>query len=381
MQEHSGNLSGDMRSFSSTSSFKHVFMDSDISTIKSYIQDLKSSLKINKELVESLLLGNKPVKGLNLLRPAYFSPKAIESLFHANTKLDQEIDSVHDLTSETNTKNFLNEQIFDDWQMRHNELVDDYKEQLNELLFQDERKTRVIEDLTEINTVLTLEAEIAKKSKYVFSVKPNSEILDFHYKIEKIREYVQFRARDIYSYEIQKKSVSQACEKIKNGIHKIKTLVRNPLNRKSNLEKIQMFIGNEIDEQKTIPQLDLSLIEAKNYNALTARTPGEENLEVIENDIEIIKREIYKESQKLVRISEKNQKVKSENESLVKEHLGLRDKVEELHRVYYSSDLTVEVIDNYHNSVPYKVKSGYLEEISEIEVNPENFYEISEEDP
>ncbi|OMJ91095.1 hypothetical protein SteCoe_6458 [Stentor coeruleus] len=374
MQEVSANLSNEYRSFILNKTFKHEGKDIDISSLKSRIEDLQTSLKLNKQIFHSLVFSKTNDSFEDTAAESVGSPKAIEQLMSEIRILEDQVEKTMEERNELQVRNLLNEQIYNEFSLRHQEIINDYKEQTLELQFQSDRKNKIIEDLSNLNTVLKCEASIAYKSKFIIQVKPTVHILDIYSKTEEIRELIQERAREIYFFETHKKELEEMKEKLVKGIIKIQALVINPVNRKANTERNRNLEGFDYIGDKALPRLDLSQIE-RDFQEI--EDLDEEVEQGKEKKIAELKIEFEEQSRKLKKISEENLKQHKVNCQLLMEKEKLDNKIEYVQKGFFD-DLTTEIKNDYENALCYKIKPSYLDSISEFEVNHSHFYESSE---
>lgn len=375
MQEVSANLTNECRSFTSNKTFKREGKDMDISSLKSRIEDLQTNLKLNKQIVHSLVFSKTNDSFEDTAAESIGSPKAIEQLMTDIRILEEQNEKTIEERNELQIRNLLNEQIYNEFSLRHQEIINDYKEQTLELQFQNDRKNKIIEDLSNLNTVLKCEASIADKSKFIIQVKPTIHILDMYSKTEEIRELIQERAREIYFFETHKKELEELKGNLVKGIIKIQALVINPVNRKANAERNRNLEGFDYVGDKALPRLDLSQIERDFQEIEDLDEDGEQNQK--ENRIAELKKQFEKQSRKLKEISEENLKQHKVNCQLLTEKEKLDNKIEYVQRGFFD-DLTTEIKNDYESALCYKIKPCYLDSISEIEVNHSHFYESSE---
>ncbi|OMJ83121.1 hypothetical protein SteCoe_16042 [Stentor coeruleus] len=376
MQEVSANLSNEYQSFILNKTFKRDDKDMDISSLKSRIEDLQTNLKLNKQIVNSLVFSKTNDSFEDTAAESVGSPKAIEQLMSEIRILEDQVEKTIEERNELQIRNLLNEQIYNEFSLRHQEIINDYKEQTSELQFQNDRKNKIIEDLSNLNSVLKSEASIANKSKFIIQVKPNVNVLDMYSKIEEIRELIQERAREIYFFETHKNELEELKGNLIKGIIKIQALVINPVNRKANAEKNRNLEGFDFISDKALPQLDLSQIER---DFMEIENPDEEiGINQKKNQIAELKEDFEKKSRKLKEISEENLKQHKVNCRLLMEKEKLDNRIDYMQKGFFD-DLTTEIKNDYENALCYKIKPSYLDSISEIEVNHSHFYESSKE--
>ena len=255
----------------------------------------------------------------------------------------------------------------------HKELEDDFKEQLEELKMQNERKDRVINEMKQINSVLMLEADLANQSKHVFEVKPNEEIINMHCKVEDIREIIENKARKIALIESKYGCLTGFIDETEKKINMIKALLANPLNRKNNLEKKEKY---DFVCQKNQVEVE-GLYNSSDYRQRSFTIEG-----VNKEQEELMKyEEAFKaKSSKLNKIIGKNLNFYYENQKILKQNQDLASKVSKMYADYYKEDMTTEIIQNYESTSCYRIKAGSLDSIVEIELNHSHFYESDSEE-
>jgi hypothetical protein len=367
MTEEISSFSSDRRSLNSTYSVKQAVLESDLPTLKAFVQNLKSNVSLNKELVFSLL-SSKQSESFEDTTTSVMSGKALETLIQENRILEEKIEKIIEERNEFQSKALLNEQIKNEWALMHEELEDDFKEQIAELKMQNERKDKVITEIKQINSVLKLEADLANKSKHIFEVKPKKEIMEMHCQVEELRENIEDKARDIFMLESQLTSLKSFLKDTHKNILKIKALLANPVNRKNNLEK---KVKNEFFEQiKNVyfEENDFSVDEK-----FRSFSMDEGNSD--ESDILKYQGELKEKSQKLIEISGRNLKIYKENQKLLKDNEDVANKVNKMYNEYYKEDMTTEIKNEYESSFCYKIEALSLDSIVEIEVNHSHFYE------
>ena len=365
-------FSSDRRSIKSSSSIKQAIIDSDILTLRTFVANLKKNVSINRNLILSLL-SSKQSESFEDTSVSVMPSKAIENLIQENKVLEAKIDKIIEERNEFQSKSLLNEQIRNEWEGMHKELEDDFKEQLEELKMQNERKDRVINEMKQINSVLMLEADLANQSKHVFEVKPNEEIINMHCKVEDIREIIENKARKIALIESKYGCLTGFIDETEKKINMIKALLANPLNRKNNLEKKEKY---DFVCQKNQVEVE-GLYNSSDYRQRSFTIEG-----VNKEQEELMKyEEAFKaKSSKLNKIIGKNLNFYYENQKILKQNQDLASKVSKMYADYYKEDMTTEIIQNYESTSCYRIKAGSLDSIVEIELNHSHFYESDSEE-
>lgn len=373
MTDNYQSFSSDRRSIQSTSSVKQAVIDSDITTLRAFVSNLKKNVSINRNLVLSLL-PSKQSDSFEDTTSSVMSNKAIENLIQENKALEAKIEKIIEERNEFQSKSLLNEQIRTEWEEMHNELEDDFKEQISELKMQNERKDKVINEMKQINSVLKLEADLANKSKHVFEVKPNEEIIEMHCKVEEIREIIENKARNISLFESHYSILTGFINETEKKIMKIKALLANPVNRKNNLEKKEKFDFVGQKNQFEIEGLDFSDSDDQQMS-FSVEDVGKDQGDLIKYE-----EEIKIKAAKLSKMLEKNFKFYHDNQKILKQNQNLASKVSKMYTDYYKEDMTTEIIQNYESSFCYRIEAGSLDSIVEIELNHSNFYESESEE-
>ena len=372
MFDEYSNATPDRKSILSCGSVKQGIAEFDISVLRTYVENLKSNVVLNQGIVHSLVC-SKPSDSFEDTTSSIASFKAIESFIQDNKILSEKVEKAMQERNDYQAKSLLNEQIKDEWEISQKEIEIDYKEQISELIHQNNMKDRIINEMTQINSALKLEADLANNSKYLIEVKPNPEILESHSLVEEIRCLIEDKARDMLVLESQKKILNEFIEKSQNRILVVKALLATPLNRKNNLEKKEK---NEVFVQRAeakIDELDLSAIEEK-FEPVTL---GEDALN---QELSKYKENLESKKRRLLKISEKNLELHKINQMMLKKNEEFELKANKLYNDYYGEDMTMEINQEYENSLCYKIQSMSLNSIVEIEVNHSNFYDSESSD-
>ena len=372
MFDEYSNATPDRKSILSCGSVKQGIAEFDICVLRTYVENLKSNVVLNQGIVHSLVC-SKPSDSFEDTTSSIASFKAIESFIQDNKILSEKVEKAMQERNDYQAKSLLNEQIKDEWEISQKEIEIDYKEQISELIHQNNMKDRIINEMTQINSALKLEADLANNSKYLIEVKPNPEILESHSLVEEIRCLIEDKARDMLVLESQKKILNEFIEKSQNRILVVKALLATPLNRKNNLEKKEK---NEVFVQRAeakIDELDLSAIEEK-FEPVTL---GEDALN---QELSKYKENLESKKRRLLKISEKNLELHKINQMMLKKNEEFEQKANKLYNDYYGEDMTMEINQEYENSLCYKIQSMSLNSIVEIEVNHSNFYDSESSD-
>ncbi|OMJ72919.1 hypothetical protein SteCoe_28510 [Stentor coeruleus] len=379
MQEVSGCICNDIKFnflIKANKDFKPNTGEIDLNALKTRIDDLKANLALNKQIVHSLIFPKSNDSLEDTVSESQRVPKTIEHLIIENHKLEENIEKTIEQRNDLQTKTLLNEQIYNEWTHRYNEISIEFQDQISELHFQNERKSKVLMDLQSFNNVLKAQVDIINKSKTIKQVKPSVDILKLHSKIEDIRELTLEKAREIYLFNTHKKQLEELKENLIKGIIKIQALTINPSNRKINADRNLKLEAFSYMEEKFINRFELSQIEKDFKKICFTEEIYEPNDE--EDEVFRLKEKFKKKSKMLQIISEENLKQHIVNSKLVAENQKVLDKIEYIERCFFKGDVTTEIKKEYENSLCYKIKRNELDSISEIEVNHSNFYESSQ---
>ena len=96
--------------------------------------------------------------------------------------------------------------------------------------------------------------------------------------------------------------------------------------------------------------------------------------EVIENDISLMKDKIENMSKEYVTYTQENMNIYKENYEIVQKNLAVVEQIENLLRIFYKTDNTIEINEGCSNEFYLKIDQESLEEAEE------SIYESSIED-
>ncbi|OMJ88561.1 hypothetical protein SteCoe_9515 [Stentor coeruleus] len=327
---------------------------------------MKISLKLNKQLVHSLLQPKANGQSEDTVTISKSSTNNIEKILQENQLIEEQVENTLESRNSLQIKTLINEQIYNEWLLRHNEAIQDLKDQIYELKFQNERKNIIINELSSTNFRLKNENDIASKSKNTLQTKPIEEIIDLNNKIEEIREILQEKARDIYFLETQKSDIKSLKSKLTEKIIRIQALAINPNNRKNDKEKnIEFDIFRYVEDKKMLE--DLSQIKC-DFDKIC-----DKNCEKDDKETEVLKekQEFRVLGEKLRKISEKNFRQNEVNKKLMIENMRIVEKIEYMRRCFFKNDVKEEEEIRKEESWGNVYKNG-LESISEYEDNKSN---------
>ena len=317
------------------------------------IEDLESSIRLNKEMLRELLDLKPPdisSSDTELCQRSF----AIDQLFEENSSLELAIrDSIQEL-NESNGRSLINEQIYAEYARKEQELEHEYAEKLSEINDQNLRKDRIIGKLTEKKEFLEKQAQSVLTEKSLIIISPTPTIIDQPLQIEERRETMQRLARKVHCAQKLRESLISKCNEIWEDCIKAHALLKNPINRKQGLERqilmalkpperdfnFEFKYDDETDSEdeflsppfpvknnvKTgnnavVPSLDFSKLRRDSYSK-----PGgperelEEMCKEAHECVEILKTELNALTEKLLKLTSQNEGLLAENEHLASQY-------------------------------------------------------------
>ncbi|OMJ72843.1 hypothetical protein SteCoe_28611 [Stentor coeruleus] len=367
------------------------FHTSIVEALRSRIGDLESSIEINRKLIYDLVVAKfNEINIDNAETSSSFSPKILENLIGENVKLEAEVKkSLKDLY-DTQGKTLLSQQIANELDSKLNEITQEYDEKITEYQYQLKSKEKALEELKRLNKKLSDELSINIQSKNVFIVNPREDLLEVHTKVEMIKEIIQDGARGCYIANNYREMLSSLVKSIHLGCEKIQVLLKNPINRKSLNDKLDIrpleevpisdcdseseYSNSSIEvsdinrnntvsvKMSIVPKIDFSKIEKKNASRIinSVEASSMNNFGSSQKDRELklmyfgLNDKITKNTEILERISSKNKTLQQQNILLCKNIGQLRESIN-------TKKLTIRNLEEKNKS-----KSQYLEKINEV---------------
>jgi ribosomal protein L17 len=260
---------------SSKQSYK--FFTGLVEMLKSRIEDLESSIEINRKMIRDLVVAKFSEVNIETTETsASFSPKVLENLIGENIKLEKEVKKSFKDLYDIQGKALLSLQISNELESRLNEFGQESEDKLFKCqkLLQDKEKT--IDDLKKVNKKLSDQLSTNIQSKNVIAVQPREDILEMHGKVEIVKESIQKCARACYISNNYREILSSFSKTAYVGCEKIQALLKNPINRKSlndklNIGQLEENPISESDSESESSSSDIEVSEINRNNTVSAK--------------------------------------------------------------------------------------------------------------
>lgn len=260
---------------SSKQSYK--FFTGLVEMLKSRIEDLESSIEINRKMIRDLVVAKFSEANIETTETsASFSPKVLENLIGENIKLEKEVKKSFKDLYDIQGKALLSLQISNELESRLNEFGQESEDKLSKCQKQLQDKEKTIDDLKKINKKLSDQLSTNIQSKNVISVQPREDILEMHGKVEIIKESIQKCARACYISNNYRDILSNFSKIAYVGCEKIQALLKNPINRKSlndklNIRPLEENPISESDSESESSSSDIEVSEINRNNTVSAK--------------------------------------------------------------------------------------------------------------
>lgn len=340
-----------MLSSTSRKALKQNCMNMENQDFHSYIQDLEKTLSLNKQVLADLILTKIPSNdSSNIVIQLLQEVKNMEDLYLKKVK-DCE---------DNQAKALMDEQISTEYFRKEQEFIAESEEKIADIIYQNDKKSKVISELSIRIRQFEEDSELYKKSRNMVVVPPTEDIIDLHSRVEDLKQILSYEARHLYSLQSKRERLSQNSEMLKKEVNKMKILLKNPMNRKYGIERtnsngksdLSMEIIKQDDESeedsdeniqpmpitigtgksKSEPLFELSLNRQHTLSfdilTLSCREEDEKVLNDINEHIETMKTEIQKITEELVRVSRENENLYDNNEKLAKNYLRSHDYID-----------------------------------------------------
>ena len=317
--------------------------------LHSYIQDIEKSLSLNKQVLFDLITSK------------------ISSCDSGNiiSQLMQEVHSMEDLyvkkvkeCEDNQAKALMDEQIATEYIRKEQELISESNEKITDIIFQNEKRSKIISELSIRIRQLEEDSELYKKSRNMIVVSPSEDFMELHCRVEELKMILAYEARNLYALQTKKEKLAENSEILKKETEKLRILMKNPMNRKIGIERIGSGLKNDLsmeiiksiqsdEESEAEHVVPLNVPGMKNLSqklfelslnrqhtlsfdimALSYNKDNEEDEKVfldINEHIESMKLEIEKITEALVRISKENEQLLEGNEKLARNYLKTHD--------------------------------------------------------
>jgi chromosome segregation ATPase len=206
------------------------FMRTESEQQRLYLEDLETSLALNKSMLQELFQVGASHEDTQTL--TFASPRIIEQLISENRRLEDQLHKAMEVRNEAQGKALINEQILAECHLREQELIEEFEEKLQELKYQSERKDRLVQELSLRNQHLESEAELYQKSKDIVILPPIEPVLLLHEKVERLRTHMHKVARELHRTRSHKELLVDECRNLWSDYNKANALLKNPVNRR-----------------------------------------------------------------------------------------------------------------------------------------------------
>ena len=316
-----------------------------------YIEDLEKSLSLNKQVLSDLIMKyiSEDDSGniiLQLLKEVQDSE--IEYL-----RLVKECEN-------NQVKALMDEQIATEYLRKEQEFIMESEEKVADIIYQNDKKSKIISELSLRIRQLEEDSELYKKSRNMIVVPPTEDIMDLHCQVEELKSALSYEARNLYSLQSKKEKLLENSHAINKEVEKIKILLKNPLNRKYGLEHSSVIVKNDLsmeiiqgeeseedsDELQIVPignapvksssqplfELSLNNQYTLSFDMLgisSKENEGDENVLLdINEHIDALKMEMLKITEELVKVSQENEILLESNEKMARNYLKNHEFIE-----------------------------------------------------
>ena len=314
--------------------------------LHSYILDLEKSLALNKQVLSDLIYNKIPKNE---------SGDIIFQLMQEIQNCEEDYLKIVSDCEDNQAKALIDEQIASEYQRKENEFISESEEKLSDLIYQNDKKNKIISELSIGIRQLEEDTELYKKSKHMIIVPPSEDFIDLHCKVEEVKRVLTYEARRLYMLQSKKERLIDNSGMLQKEMEKNKVLLKNPMNRKIGIEhsnsNLKADFSMEIvqnglsdDESEEMPSLSLPIPAAKTnsqplfeFSLSRQRTlsfdvqsiikceEDEKAAKEIDDYIEIIKMEIQRITEQLVKITKENEILLENNERLARNYLKTHD--------------------------------------------------------
>ena len=334
-----------------------------IEDYKSRIEDLESTIEINKKMIYDLIhLKVNEFNSENSDTVSNFSPKVLESMLCENISLNKKFNESLIERNKAQSKALLSQQIGNEVQLKLHEIEIEYEEKIKEYQFQLDTKNKVFDELRHTNNKLNELKNFYFNSINTQIIPPKDEIIDIHTKTENLKEFNQISARNYQIASIYRENILNLSNNLYGNCQKIQALLKNPINRRSMNDKLEFNPPEEFSDKSdsfsesseieisdnnrshtaanrlsVVPAIDFSKIHKKNQDVSmtlhnSASVDFQKNDEIKEEKqlYKLLNDKIAESSVKLEKICKKNKLLQDENVKLTKELLHINQNVIEI---------------------------------------------------
>ena len=214
-------------------------MQHETEQLRTYIDDLETSLATNRQLLHDVLAQNlRSIAGTGeTTEDTVDNPERIQELLQRNKRLEEELKLTILTRNEAQGRALINEQIANEYQQKEQEITQEYEDLIRELDYQIDKRDKIQAELEVRAETLGKEVEIVRKSKDVTVASLSDTTLKMHNFIEKVRTRVQDVGRELHRTRERKEELQDLSNQLFADISKAQALVRNPHNRRIGSER------------------------------------------------------------------------------------------------------------------------------------------------
>ena len=312
--------------------------------LHSYIQDMEKSLSLNKQVLFELI-SNK----ISNTDTGNIISQLMQEVLGMEDSYLKKVKECED----NQAKALMDEQIAAEYIRKEQELISESNDKITDIIFQNDKRSKIISELSIRIRQLEEDSELYKKSRNMIVVPPNEDFIELHSRVEELKMILSYEARNLYALQTRKEKLTENAEILRKEVEKLKILMKNPMNRKFGIERMNSNKKNDLsmeiiksvesDEEiegehlvtlavtplKNISQnlfeLSLNRQHTLSFDILTlSYKENEEDDKVfldIQEHIESMRYEIEKITEALVKISKENEMLLENNEKLAQCYL------------------------------------------------------------
>ena len=319
--------------------------------LHSYIQDMEKSLSLNKQVLFELI-SNK----ISNTDTGNIISQLIQEVLSMEESYLKKVKECED----NQAKALMDEQIASEYIRKEQELIAESNDKITDIIFQNDKRSKIISELSIRIRQLEEDSELYKKSRNMIVVPPNEDFIELHSRVEELKMILSYEARNLYALQTRKEKLIENAEILRKEVEKLKILMKNPMNRKFGIERLNSNLKNdmsmeiiksaesdeEIEGEHVVPlavstlknisqnlfELSLNRQHTLSFDimALSYKENDEDDKVFldIQEHIESMKFEIEKITEALVKISKENEMLLENNEKLAQCYLKTHEFIE-----------------------------------------------------
>ncbi|CAD8208162.1 unnamed protein product [Paramecium octaurelia] len=221
--------------------------------LQEYITDLENALKLNKQAMTLALGSNRPKQskdGSTLSSEQSPTPELVKLLNEENKKLMEALTKQQKVSSQSQTKTLLQEQIAEEQSNYYKDLISDLEYKLIELKRNIHDKEYAIQELERMKPIQEKEGQLVK---LIEVVTPSEQNLKLHEELESVRGVLQKITAEAQSVSESNNALREVNYHLKREIFKMRIVLRSQVN----YQNMKDFVYNEFLD-KTDNNLELN---------------------------------------------------------------------------------------------------------------------------